>query len=72
MLRKIVSVGLICTMLFPTVALARHHSPPPKRHGHHYRPRHHARHYSHYKKWHKGDYVAVDAGVIIGVILANK
>ena len=67
MLKKIVSLGLVCSLLMPSVALARYHYPPP-------RPRyercHHRRHHRS-RSWHKGDYAAVAAGILIGVILSK-
>ena len=70
MLKKIVSLGLIGTMLFPCVALARHHAPPPRpRYVRHHN--HHRHYHRHSRSWHRGDYAAVAAGVLIGVILSR-
>ena len=70
MVKKAVSLMLaVSVFTTPCVALAAHH------HHHHYDdyPRHHRRyHHRGHRSLHKGDYIAVATGVIIGAILANR
>ena len=74
MFKKIVSMMLaVSVFATPCVAMAashhHHHDSRPK-YRREYRPRYHRHHYS--RSMHRGDYIAVAAGVIIGAILANK
>ena len=69
MFKKVVSLMLaVSVFTTPCVALAAHHH-----HRYDDYPRHHRRyHHRGHRSLHKGDYVAIAAGVIIGAILANR
>ena len=68
MYKKIVSMMLALSVITtPCVALASHH------HHHNDRPRHYRQyHHKGHRSMHKGDYIAIAAGVIIGAILVSR